>query len=377
MMNILLQSRINLFSKPGGDTSQILSLREGLNKKGLNAEISTQLKPDLDTYHIVHLFNITRVHETYIQMINAKNQGKPTVCSAIYHDLEEYNRKGRYGPGKTFFKLVKNDKGFEYARGLFNALRDRRQVVPVFRQWKTGYRAQQEAVLKYCDKIIFGAPSEKDMVFSRFNAINDLIDYDIIKIGISQSFQNPDSRPFEKKYGLKDFILCVGRIEDLKNQLGLISAMRGVDIPTVLIGSLNPAHQNYCRKILKQVEKRQNLYYFGHMEKEMLSSAFAAAKVHVLPSWFETTGLTSLEAGIAGCSVVSTNRGYARDYLEDFAWYCDPSDLLSIRNAVTDAFFSPGKPGMKEHIKNNLDPEKTVTQSFKLYQEVLSGCKGA
>ena len=40
---------------------------------------------------------------------------------------------------------------------------------------------------------------------------------------------------FFKKYGLNDFVLCVGRIEDLKNQLSLLKAMCNLDIPVVLI----------------------------------------------------------------------------------------------------------------------------------------------
>jgi len=50
MIKVLLQSRTNLFSKPGGDATQIISLKNKLNQKGLNAEISTALKPNLDAY---------------------------------------------------------------------------------------------------------------------------------------------------------------------------------------------------------------------------------------------------------------------------------------------------------------------------------------
>lgn len=373
MINVLLQSRLNLFSKPGGDTIQIMDLKERLNHKGLRAKISLQLSPKLDGYHIVHLFNITRVHETYLQMINAKKQAKPVICTTIYHDLKEYNRKGRYGLPKHFSKLIKgNGPWLEYARGLFNLLQDRRQIIPILTQWSKGYRTQQEMVLINSDKIIFNSISERNKVFSHFNRLNKLINYDIIHIGVPQNFQNSDPTIFKKKHGLKDFILCVGRIEALKNQLRLISAMENKDIPIVLIGSLNFAHRAYCKKILKLVKQRKNLYYFPYMKRHMLSSAFAAAKVHALPSWFETTGLSSIEAGLADCNVVSTNRGYAHEYLKDFAWYCDPSDTLSIRDAVTDAYFSSVKSDLKKHIKNNLNIEKTVEKTINTYQEVLS-----
>ena len=119
---LILQARVNLFSKPGGDTIQMNDLKDGLIRRGLRVEISTELKPPLDSYDIVHLFNITRVHETYIQFANAKRQRKPVVCSTIYHPLEEYNRKGRYGLGRLVFRIVRSDQGIEYVRGPFQCI---------------------------------------------------------------------------------------------------------------------------------------------------------------------------------------------------------------------------------------------------------------
>lgn len=370
MIKVLLQSRVNLFSKPGGDTRQICDLKKGLEKNGLNVGISTELEPLIKDYDVVHLFNITRVHETYLQMTNAKRQGKPVVCSTIYHALGEYNRKGRYGTGRLAFRALGNDETFEYARGLLHALKDRRQIPSVARQWITGYRSQQEKTLKGADRIIFGSLSEKETVFSHFSSISNRINYNIIKIGVSWDPRNSDGSLFEKQFGIKDFVLCVGRIEDLKNQLRLIRAMRGLSIPLVLIGSLNSGHRSYCRRVLAEVDEYRDLYFLGSMPRDMLGAAYAAAKVHILPSWFETTGLASLEAAMAGCNIVSTDRGYARDYLKDYAWYCDPSNLLSIRNAVQTAYDSPVKPGLIGYTKNEFDFQKMLERFIDLYKEI-------
>jgi glycosyltransferase involved in cell wall biosynthesis len=370
-IRLILQARVNLLSKPGGDTIQINDLKDGLIRRGLRVGISTELKPRLDSYDIVHIFNITRVHETYIQLANAKQQRKPVVCSTIYHPLEEYNRKGRYGLGRLAFKFVRNDQGIEYVRGFFNTLRDWRQSPSILKQWAIGYRKQQELVLAGADKIIFGSASEKQSAFSHFNGIAPRIDYDIIKIGLSPSLQAGDARFFEERYGLRNFVLCVGRIEDLKNQLNLVKAMEGLGMPMVFVGSLNSAHRGYGKKVLREISKRDNCHFLGQLSREILASAYAAAKVHVLPSWFETTGLSSMEAGAAGCNIVSTDRGYAGDYFKDFAWYCDPSDLLSIRNAVTAAYDSPIRPGLGTHIRRKLSFQKMLDRFIQVYHELV------
>jgi len=238
MINVLIQGRSNLFSKPGGDTTQLVTLKESLTQKNLNADISTKLAPDLGPFDLVHLFNLIRVHDTYLQLTNCRKQKKPVVFSPIYHNLHEYNRKGRHGLGKLAFRLTGSDARFEYARGLFNALRDTREIYPVYQQLRIGYRKQQQSVLRLSDKVIFSSDMEKRLISRHFHNIIHKDNYEIVKTGIDLSYEHGDSDLFEGRYGIKNFVLCVGRIEDLKNQLSLISALKGAGIPLVLVGGV-------------------------------------------------------------------------------------------------------------------------------------------
>ena len=70
----------------------------------------------------------------------------------------------------------------------------------------------------------------------------------------------------------------------------------------------------------------------------------------MLPSWFETTGLVSLEAALSGCSIVSTSRGHAREYLDRFATYCDPGRPDSVLAAVRQAWAAPPSPELRQRI---------------------------
>jgi len=40
----------------------------------------------------------------------------------------------------------------------------------------------------------------------------------------------------------------------------------------------------------------------------------ADIQVHMLPSWFETTGLSSIEAAVMHCNIVITDKGDTREY---------------------------------------------------------------
>lgn len=101
-----MQSRVNLFTCPGGDTIQILKTKAEIEKIGISVDLSLELDPDLSKYDLVHLFNLTRVQETYYQLLNAKRQNKPVVLSTIYWPFEEMERKAYIGIRKLASKVL-------------------------------------------------------------------------------------------------------------------------------------------------------------------------------------------------------------------------------------------------------------------------------
>ena len=102
-MRVLMQNRYDALTNKGGDSYQMIYTKNYLEESGIQVDISTELTPDLKDYDIVHLFNITRVHETYVQFRNALKHKKKIVVSSIYHsmaDIRNYetkNLKGLYG----------------------------------------------------------------------------------------------------------------------------------------------------------------------------------------------------------------------------------------------------------------------------------------
>jgi glycosyltransferase involved in cell wall biosynthesis len=104
-----------------------------------------------------------------------------------------------------------------------------------------------------------------------------------------------------------------------------------------------------------------------------LISYYRSAKVHVLPSWFETCGLSSLEAGAMGCNVVVADKGFAREYFGEHAFYCDPGNVASIYGAVHRAATSPLQPALEKRVRNNYTWQQAALQTMKAYQKVLTG----
>ncbi|MDT7537994.1 MAG: hypothetical protein QOI82_1579 [Actinomycetota bacterium] len=143
-------------------------------------------------------------------------------------------------------------------------------------------------------------------------------------------------------------VVCVARIEPAKNQLALIKELRGTGLPLTIVGDVHPEHSAYgnaCRRAAGP-----DVVFSGPVDHGVLSEIYRLHRVHVLPSWWETTGLVSLEAALSGCAVVSTECGGAREYLRDDAWYVDPATPGSIRAAVVAAHEAGARPALRERV---------------------------
>jgi hypothetical protein len=129
----------------------------------------------------------------------------------------------------------------------------------------------------------------------------------------------------------------------------LLYALQELDVPLVFINSESkqPAYEDLCRTF----PRRGKTIFTGPVSEEMLFSAYRAAKVHALPSWFELPGLVSLEAGWMGCNVVTGSWGTAREYLGEDAFYCEPNDPESIRKSVEKALRFPPVSEPKKRIE--------------------------
>ncbi len=156
----------------------------------------------------------------------------------------------------------------------------------------------------------------------------------VVPNGVLPTFGTASPEPFRERWGSDPFVLSVGRIEPRKNTLGLIEAARRLGLPVVQIGDPAPGHRDYARECRRVGEGLVS--WLGHLEHDdpLLASAYAAARVFALPSWFETPGLAALEAALAGCAVAITPFGSTREYFGGLATYARPHRPDEIRRAL-------------------------------------------
>ena len=367
MMKILFQSRTTLFTVPGGDTTQMLMTKEYLEKLGVTVDISTELEPDASNYDIVHAFNLVRPQEVYLQLRNAKRYRKPTALSTVYCTNDEYDLKARTGIPGVFARLL-GPQRFEYAKVAARMLVNGELNKGTLNYFRYGHRSLQKQICDMVDMYLPNSESEMHRVIADMKLTR--YDYVVVPNAMDANLYRYDSCVVpDELQQFKDCILCVARIEGRKNQLNLVRAVKGLPWKLVLIGQPAPNHVDYYRKIQK--EAGSNVVILGYLPLEKLPAYYKIAKVHVLASWMETTGLSSLEAGAMGCNLVITDKGDTRDYFGNDAFYCEPDSVESMRVAIIKAHQCAKNLALRERIVKDYRWERTAERTYDGYRKVL------
>lgn len=369
-MKILMQNRADLYTKPGGDLIQMEKTKQELEKLGVHVDISTDITPNLSTYDAVHLFNITRIHETVLQAHNAKKQKKPIILSPIYHIQEEidlYEKLGRTGPIKLLSQMGLTNQLKEQMKAMYRGLQDPQQLQAASYLLMKGFFRSQKETVAISDILCVLAESEALQIEKDFSISKPFV---ITPNGVDvHDVASITALPSEIQH-LKDFILCVGRIEDRKNQLNLIKALKGTNTPLILVGAPNANHRQYVNQVMRMIHERKDIYYYPSLPHNQVLTLNKLATVSVSVSWFEVLSLAVLEAAMMGANIVTTDVGYIKEYLQENAWYCHPNDIQSIQKSISRAYNTPKSDKLKNSLKK-YTWEYAAKQVLSAYKKAL------
>jgi glycosyltransferase involved in cell wall biosynthesis len=361
-ISVLMIGRSTLDSSPGGDSIQIYSTAKYLRILGVNVDVKlANEKVNYDDYDLIHFFNIIRPDDILAHI--SKND-LPFVVSTIFVDYSEYEKLNRRGLLGIAAKIFTGDQ-LEYIKTVARYIVNGDKIKSLHYLIK-GQRASINYVSRRAKLLLPNSHSE----FKRFAKLYETSKfYRKVPNAIDISTFDENVAPNEE---FRNHVLCVGRIEGLKNQLNLLVALMDTEYNVTLIGKSSPNHKAYYEKCLELVSRNPRYRLIDHIDHNELSSIYKAAKVHVLASWFETTGLSSLEAAVMGCNLVVTRKGDTEEYFGDMAEYCDPNDTASIRRAVDVAYHKPFNPSLKLLLKSNFTWMNAAEETFKGYKFVLS-----
>ncbi len=363
---VLMTTHQRALEMLGGGETQLFETLIALRKHGVVADVSIAMQLPDTIYDLVHAFSL--YHGDKIHKLESLS--KPLVVSTIFRDERiwyfsalasaAFNQSTTYQVDQAL-KALKD--GRLKLHGADTQTIDEPQHV----------RALQHRVVERANLILPNGNWEHSSI-RRYFRLGYKQSITVPNAVVPDRFARATADAFVQRFGLRDFVLCAARLEPAKNQLMLIWALRNTGIPLVLAGKdSHPEYAQLCRKWADD-----NVYLLGEIPQDLLVSAYAAARVHAMPSFCETTGLTTLEAAMAGCAVVVGNQGAEPEYFREFAFYCNPADVDSVREAVLRAWEDDDlarREAFRQFILEHYTWDRTAEVTAEAYEQVLTGMR--
>jgi glycosyltransferase involved in cell wall biosynthesis len=371
---VVFANRHNCFSHMGGDTVQMLKTKEYLEANfGISISCCTsveELRKHKDA-DLVHIFNIQTIDETLAYIKVCKEMGKKIALSTIYWDLSHAHYVGDLSRllhiysfnkvmllGKRPFSKLKAALGTILGKDIIDS---------------TPYKEKRKKALLEADMLLPNSFEELEILSKEFD-----IPYNELKNKAGIVPNAVDTNDFSSEninvsFPVKDYVLTVGRIEPVKNQLNIIKALYNQkDIPIVLIGRFG--EEGYAKKIQKLAKKRGNVHILGQVKHEELAHYYKNAKVHVLPSFRESPGLSSLEALYNGSQIVVSSEEFCptRYYkFNEYGYECNPYDTRSIKNAILSAWKANKNNEVPCDYFENISYKKAAMVTYEMYEKMF------
>ncbi len=226
-------------------------------------------------------------------------------------------------------------------------------------------------MLHAASRVIALNENERKLLSTIFSLPSDRIV--TIPNGLKASFATGDPLLFEEKYGVKDFVLNVASIEERKNQLTLIRAMKSLPYPLVIIGKILSEQEEYISRCRAQANKR--VIFTGSLAHDdpILASAYRAAKLFVLPSFSEVMPLTLYEASVAGCRVVASKNVPVARPLQHLVPVFDPHSPEDLASLITTEMEKPPTLELQSIVRDMPSWQQVCQQIHGSYENALTG----
>ncbi len=354
-LNVLMLNRTDSDRCPGGDTVQMEATAQFLRDSGHRVTVSFELQPNLAGVDLVHLFNLTRPHETAAQADHVRRGGKPYVLSSVYWDLEDVvpwhayefprNVLRRCLPARLRRAMRRAALWHQRLAGGPTGETPVPQGGPTAEEslLLNGDPVQLQASILRDARLVFpNSRAERDLLWARFPSIEPER-FRVTPNGIAPPTTRGTQDDANRIETNAPFV-CAGAIGPRKNQLNLVKAFRHlIGERLLIIGQPSPGSAAYDRAVRRAAGP--HVTFRGLVPHAETPEILATAKGLVQPSFIETPGLSAMEAAAHGTPIVVADVTPVREYFDGLAHYCDPASPRSIAEACKAAAEAPRTDG--------------------------------
>lgn len=250
-----------------------------------------------------------------------------------------------------------------------------------------GLLLKARRLLEHSDAILTCNPREAELMRQKYPGKRVQVQpHSVSTTAFEADARDAARKAFPQLRG-KKILLCVGRIDPVKNQSWLIEEMPAVlakhpDALLVLAGACTD--KAYGVELLRRIQKlglETHVLLTGGLPPgdPRLLGLFQEAAMALLPSISETFGLVILEAWAAGAAPVSSRTSGARSVIQNgengFLFDLERPDSF---HAAVDALLAKPELGKtfgrrgKEYVKAEFDSQVLARRVKRLYEELIA-----
>lgn len=137
-----------------------------------------------------------------------------------------------------------------------------------------------------------------------------------------------------KKFNLpKHFILNVGTLEERKNVLTIVKAIKDLEVNLVLIGK-ETTYANQIHEYIKANNLQDRVHFLKGISTEELAIIYQLATIFVYPSVFEGFGIPIIEALYSKTPVITNKYGVFPEAGGPDSLYIEPYDTIELSEKI-------------------------------------------
>jgi glycosyltransferase involved in cell wall biosynthesis len=190
-----------------------------------------------------------------------------------------------------------------------------------------------------------------------------------------QEFSVEQKETVRQKFQLpKSFVLNVGTLEERKNVLSIIKAIKDIDTTLVLVGR-KTTYFEQAESYAKQHGIQHKIIHLSDLSQQELAMVYQLATVFVYPSIFEGFGIPIIEALFSKTPVITTNSGVFPEAGGPDSLYIHPQDTQGLQQYIEMLLNNPDKReeiAAKGYLFVQQFTDAHIAQEWqKIYSEVL------
>ncbi|MFM0485006.1 glycosyltransferase family 4 protein [Paraburkholderia strydomiana] len=190
--------------------------------------------------------------------------------------------------------------------------------------------ARIQAIAQRADRLLFKSVTELNHFLTHIAV--DVAKCSVVGSGVSDRFLAPaDKDLLPTVCDVSDYVLCLGLIEPVKNQLELIRALNSLDLNGLMAGGYRD--HEYYEQCVREAHRGIHFLPFIQPCSALLRSAFANALLVAEPS-FDPPGRSCLEGAFMKKPLVMANGDWQREHFDDNVWYTVSADASGIAHAL-------------------------------------------